>query len=300
MTIGTSSTSPDTCPSGGPDRVPRDAAATPACDCHFHVFVAHQSSPGARYRPAYEASVEDWSSLSHRSGIGRGVAVQPSFLGVDNRLLLQTLRHAPDVLRGVAVIAGDAKLVQLQRLREAGVRGIRLNLMGQANDADHLRALPSAWWSNVMAAGLHLELHADVGRIAALLPLVPEGLTVVLDHFGKPFAASVDDPTVTAVQQRTGRGEAVYITLSGVYRLGSGGASSASMQAAHHARELARLWLDLVGNKRLLWGSDWPCTNHEAHADYGRLRAQLDLLVADDANRPAILVDNPAALYWRE
>ena len=35
---------------------------------------------------------------------------------------------------------------------------------------------------------------------------------MVLDHFGKPFAASVDDPTVTAVQQRTGRGEAVYIT----------------------------------------------------------------------------------------
>ena len=89
--------------------------------------------------------------------LGAAWRCSPASFGVDNRLLLQTLRHAPDVLRGVAVVADDAKLVQLQRLHEAGVRGIRLNLMGQTNDADHLRALPSAWWSNVMAAGCTLN-----------------------------------------------------------------------------------------------------------------------------------------------
>ena len=192
------------------------------------MFTARESSPGARYQPAYTASFGDWRALSGKAGIGRGIVVQPSFLGVDNRVLLQTLQQAPEALRGVAVVADDVNLVEMRRLHEAGVRGIRLNLMGMNDDAEHLRALPSTWWGNLMASGMHLELHADVGRIATLLPWVPSGVTVVLDHFAKPAAANADDPTLRAVQRRAGNGDAVYITLSGVYRLGA--ATSAVVQ----------------------------------------------------------------------
>ena len=273
-----SSASPAPLASGKPDRESGCVARPPACDCHFHVFTASQSSPGARYQPAYTASFGDWRALSGKAGIGRGIVVQPSFLGADNRLLLQTLQQAPEALRGVAVVADNVNLVEMRRLHDTGVRGIRLNLM---------------------ASGMHLELHADVGRIATLLPWVPSGVTVVLDHFAKPAAANADDPTLRAVQRRAGNGDAVYITLSGVYRLGGSDERSGSMPGNDHARMLARLWLDVLGSKRLLWGSDWPCTNHEVHADYDRLRSQLDWLIADDATRAAILADNPAALYWR-
>ena len=302
MTISSpsaSSASPAPLASGKPDRESGCVARPPACDCHFHVFTARESSPGARYQPAYTASFGDWRALSGKAGIGRGIVVQPSFLGVDNRVLLQTLQQAPEALRGVAVVADNVNLVEMRRLHDTGVRGIRLNLMGMNDDAEHLRALPSAWWGNLMASGMHLELHADVGRIATLLPWVPSGVTVVLDHFAKPAAANADDPTLRAVQRRAGNGDAVYITLSGVYRLGGSDERSGSMPGNDHARALARLWLDVLGSKRLLWGSDWPCTNHEAHADYDRLRSQLDWLIADDATRAAILADNPAALYWR-
>ena len=94
MTISSpsaSSASPAPLASGKPDRESGCVACPPACDCHFHVFTARESSPGARYQPAYTASFGDWRALSGKAGIGRGIVVQPSFLGVDNRVLLQTL-----------------------------------------------------------------------------------------------------------------------------------------------------------------------------------------------------------------
>jgi hypothetical protein len=48
------------------------------------------------------------------------------------------------------------------------------------------------------------------------------------------------------------------------------------------------------GSQRLLWGSDWPCTNHEAHADYPALHHALDDWLLDSAAAEAARVDNPA------
>lgn len=287
-------------PSASPACDSPDIQNSPDCDCHFHVFSANESYSGARYQPAYAATIEDWTMRASNSGVGRGVVVQPSFLGTDNRMLLRTLQRAPDCLRGVAVVADDTSPSALQRLRDCGVRGVRLNLMGDYNDTDKLRALSSAWWTNLLATGLHLELHANVGRVATLLPMVPIELTVVLDHFGKPAAVRADDVTVETVGRRVRGGGTVYVTLSGAYRLGAGNAVTDNAKPGAQVRELTRLWLDSLGAEHLLWGSDWPCTNHEAHADYTGLRRQLDELVSDASSRVAILSANPSRLYWRE
>ena len=53
-----------------------------------------------------------------------------------------------------------------------------------------------------------------------------------------------------------------------------------------------------MGPQRLLWGSDWPCTNHEALADYAALRQALDVWLGDAAAARAALVTNPERLYW--
>jgi predicted TIM-barrel fold metal-dependent hydrolase len=58
------------------------------------------------------------------------------------------------------------------------------------------------------------------------------------------------------------------------------------------------LWLGELGLDRLLWGSDWPCTNHEAHADYPALHHALDDWLLDRAAVEAARVDNPNRLYW--
>ena len=279
--------------------MPPDNSLTPinrlSCDCHFHVFNAGQSAVGARYAPDYAASITDWETVAAESGITRGVLVQPSFLGVDNSQLLATLAQRPARLRGVAVVNQSATNAELLHLHANGVRGIRLNLMGVADDSQEIRGLPESWWSGLIAAGLHLELHSEIGRVAALLPLVPQGITVVLDHFAKPLDASRADATVQAVDARRRSGNVTYVTLSGAYRLG---ANDALLQAKLSA-ELATVWLELLGRDYLLWGSDWPCTNYESDANYSRLRDTLDDWLPSAEDKHAALRDNPQRLYWR-
>ena len=218
-------------------------------------------------------------------GVRRGVLVQTSFMGTDNTLLTATLMQHPDTLRGIAVVAPTADLQTLAPLHAAGVRGIRLNLSGVSHDM-------TAWstaqvlWDALAALGWHLELHTDMGRLPEVLAQLPAGLPLVIDHMGKPGAVSAGDATVQALAARA-RQTPVHVKLSGAYRLGG-------MDAA----ALARLWLAELGPQRLLWGSDWPCTNFEAQADYPALRHALDGWLGDASAAHAALVTNPQHLYW--
>ncbi len=92
--------------------------------------------------------------------------MQPSFLATDNRVLLTTLAQRPRALRGVAAVRASATDAELLTLYADGVRGIRLNLMGVADDVQTIRNLHVAWWSALIAAGLHVEFHAEIGRSA--------------------------------------------------------------------------------------------------------------------------------------
>ncbi|MDO5625821.1 MAG: amidohydrolase family protein [Pseudomonadota bacterium] len=260
---------------------------SPRVDTHFHVFRAGDGVPGARYVPAYASSFESWSDAAQGQGITHGVLVQTSFLGTDNRLLADCLRAHPDRLRGIAVIAPDTPRTALEALHQAGVRGMRLNLPGTPHDM-------SAWtthhhlWDTLHALGWHVELHTDMGALPPVLAALPEGVPVVVDHMGKPDHVSGGDVTVRALAARARQGQ-VHVKLSGSYRL-----------AGQPPAALARLWLAELGPDHLLWGSDWPCTNHETHAQYDRLLAQLHEWISDEAVANAVLSTNPARLYWED
>ena len=257
-------------------------------DSHYHIFAAHQSVPGARYQPAYTASLPDWAAAAGTCGVARGVLVQPSFLGTDNSLMLAALRQNP-ALRGVAVVAPNTSASSLRAMQADGVRGIRINLAGLSHDmTDWCRA--PALWEAMQALGWHLQLHTDQGALPAvlqqLLPHVPGDLPLVLDHFAKPAAASLYDATVQALGRLTQQGRQVHVKLSGHYRLGG-----------VDAKALAAVLLQTLGPGQLLWGSDWPCTNHEPLAHYGDLfRAVADAL-ENPAAMTAALTDNPHRLY---
>ena len=75
--------------------------------------------------------------------------------------------------------------------------------------------------------------------------------------------------------------------MSGAHRLGGLDAGT-----------LARLWLGELGADRLLWGSDWPCTNHESLADYSLLLRALHDWLGDEAVIGKVLTANPRRVYW--
>jgi predicted TIM-barrel fold metal-dependent hydrolase len=76
----------------------------------------------------------------------------------------------------------------------------------------------------------------------------------------------------------------VWVKASGPYRF-----------AASAKTVLERL-IDVAGTERLLWGSDWPWTQHPEITDYAVTRRWLDEWIADAAVRAQILIANPRRL----
>lgn len=252
-------------------------------DCHLHVFAPSDPTVAdARYRPDYAAALDDWRRLAVAAGVGRGVLVQPSFLGCDNGRLLASLATAPQALRGIAVLAPDAPTDAIAALAGRGIVGLRLNLYGRLQWAAELRR-HQPLLGRIADAGWHLELHLPDGALADALSWLPPTLGLVLDHFGRP-AATAPTP-LAALADRPGR---VWVKLSAPYRL----------DAAVDLQAWIAAWTRRFGWSGLLWGSDWPWTRHEREADYPALLDRLERWCAGDAAAlRAVLVDNPARLY---
>jgi predicted TIM-barrel fold metal-dependent hydrolase len=255
-----------------------------AVDSHAHVFARGLPlAPQRRHAPDYDALLTDYLALLDAHGVSHAVLVQPSFLGIDNRFLLAALRAQPRRLRGVAVVDPGIGESDLQALHRAGIRGIRLNLVGLP-----LPDLAQPDWQRLLACARALDWHVEVHRPAhdlagAAQPVLEAGCRLVVDHFGLPDGQGVSDWLL-----RAAAGGRTWVKLSAAYRSWTDAAPACAAAAA---------LLQAFGPGRLLWGSDWPHTQHRERVDYTRAHAALADWVPDAAARQRILVDTPAELF---
>jgi predicted TIM-barrel fold metal-dependent hydrolase len=242
-----------------------DLAQAPWVDTHAHVFeagVAATANP--RYVPTYAARTEDWLALLDTHGVAQGVLVQPSFLGTDNSRMLAALAQYPARLRGVAVVdPTHLSRGHLAELWAQGVRGLRLNVMGQslAASVQATQTLAEAMAGCADGNAWHLELHHEADVLGACVGAAAQRLAgtsmgLVVDHFGRPGPNGVDCPGQLALRQ-AGEQLPVWVKCSAPYRCRPEGLSEVAQA----------LWRDL-GAGRLLWGSDWPWTQHESGHRY--------------------------------
>lgn len=263
-----------------------------AVDSHAHVFLQGLAlADTRRHTPDYDAPLAQYLGLLDAHGLSHGVLVQPSFLGTDNSHLLEALRAAPARLRGVAVVDTAIDEAALRALAAAGVVGIRLNLIGLA--VPDLRTQP--WQSllaRVNALGWHVEIHLQAARLADIMPaLLQAGCRVVVDHFGRPDPAlGVADPGFGYLLRQADSGR-VWVKLSAPYRNWTGEACASA------GREAARQLLDAYAPARLMWGSDWPHTEHRHLASYPASMRWLDDWIDDPTQRRAVLAETPLRLF---
>jgi predicted TIM-barrel fold metal-dependent hydrolase len=248
--------------------------------------------PDRRRAPSgYDAPLSAYLQQLDSHGMSHGVLVQPSFLGTDNHYLVDCLRQQPQRLRGIAVVDPAVDAAELDRLAQAGIVGIRLNLVGLPNP--DLRGAPWAGLlSQVRRLGWQVEVHQSAGALQGVVdPLLDAGVLVVVDHFGRPAAKlGVDDPGFQYLLER-GRSRQVWVKLSGAYRNGSQGAGEAT------ALRAVPLLQSAFGLDRLLWGSDWPHTLFEPETSYTAEREALNRWLPVAADRQRVLADTPAALF---
>jgi predicted TIM-barrel fold metal-dependent hydrolase len=259
-----------------------------AVDSHAHVF--DRTLPfaeGRRHSPDFDAPLSEYLALLAASGISHALLVQPSFLGTDNSFLLSALHADPEHLRGVAVVDPSVTDAQLSELRIQGVCGIRLNLVGAA-----IPDLRHGAWADLLRRVQTLNFHVEVHLELAALPPVGQavldsGCRLIVDHFGRPGTA---DPQGWAWLLGVAPTNQVWVKLSAAYRNWSACATERATEAAAHL-------LDAFGPERLLWGSDWPHTQHRELASLASTLADLHRWVPDAAARRTILVDTPCRLF---
>lgn len=262
-------------------------------DSHAHVFSRDlQLTNARRYTPDYDATLALYLANLARHGLSHGVLVQPSFLGTDNSYLLAALAQAPEQLRGVVVVARDISRAELQAMATQGVTGIRLNLMGKPLP-DFTEPEWQVLFGHIAELDWHIELHRQVQDLPQLVrALLPFGCKIVVDHFGRPDARlGVNQPGFIELLDLGTTGQ-LWMKVSAIYRL-----AGDARQNLEFACSVLPLLEQSLGSKRLVWGSDWPHTQHEQDVDYGVVIEQLRALGCSERLRQAMLIDSPAQLF---
>lgn len=254
-------------------------------DAHAHVFT-HQCriARNPRHRPRYEAPLASYLDLLDRFGIAQGVLVQPSFLGTHNDYLMDCLRRHPERLRGVAVLSPDVSDDTLDEMTTLGIRGTRLNWIGR--NGDELKAAEwSALFSRLEARRWHVEIQAEGATLVAIVDLLQRwDLDLVIDHFGRPQANAWRDPVINRLC--VGAGDQRYwVKCSAPYRNRCDG-----------LHDVSKRLLDALGPYRLMWGSDWPWTEHEHLYSFEKALNDIDQWMPA-ADLAVVMSETPRRFY---
>jgi len=266
-----------------------------ACDCHAHVCgpeSRYAYSPTRLYTPE-DALPADYRRMLDSLSIERGVLVQPSIYGSDNQALLDALATDPARLRGVAVVPYDIHARELEKLHQAGVRGVRQNIVDLKDGKgvlplDELRRLavkvkPFGWHVEFL---MHVDEFPELDRQLADFPV-----DVVFGHLG--YVNTEKKPSERGFQAllRLMKDGKAWVKLTAPYRL--------TMSAMPYADTdvFARALVD-AAPERLIWGTDWPHVFIKtAMPEDQKLLGLLEHWVPDRGMRKRILVDHPAQLY---
>jgi predicted TIM-barrel fold metal-dependent hydrolase len=279
-------------------RPPRTRLPSGACDTHAHICGPADKFPYAEeriYTPP-DSTLEDYLHLLEALGVDRAVLVQPSVYGTDNRALLDALSRHRQGLRGVAVVRPDISTDEVRALHDAGIRGVRFNLVDHTGErnvvpVDVIPALAKA----ISPFGWHIELLANLDEAPKFASGI-EGLPVdvVVGHLGYPKSGAGPWSSAASLDAflRLFESGRCWVKLTGPYRI-----STAPDLPYADVTPLARR-LAGVNPERLIWGTDWPhVMNKKPMPNDGDLTDLVADWLPDAALRQRVLASNPAALY---
>jgi predicted TIM-barrel fold metal-dependent hydrolase len=244
--------------------------------------------PNRSYTPP-EANLTSYQHMLSTLGLDRAVIVHPSVYGTDNRATLEAIKKGGKNFRGVAVVDEDIDFSELEEMHQAGIRGVRINLLFAGGiGMSGVKKLTK----KVAPLGWHLQVLIDVSEFDELDMLDDLPVDVVFDHMGHmPTAKGLNDPGFVKMLKMLERGHA-WVKLSGAYRI-SGQRDLPYADVVPFAQQIIK-----TNPENLVWATDWPHPSVEVPMpNDGDL---LDLLLdwaPDEQTRNRILVDNPSKLY---
>lgn len=260
-------------------------------DSHAHVFV-----PGLpvaaqrRYTPGYAAPLELYLAQLDEQGLAYGVLVQPSFLGTDNTYLLDALGQAAGRCRGVAVVDPGTDFEALRAMDGCGIVGARLNLFGRPLP-DFTQAAWQVFFKNLNVLGWHVEVHCPYQHLPQVMPgLLQRADKIVVDHLGRPDFKQGVQPDQLAYLCGLAASGRVWAKLSAAYRIWP-------QDSIEGCAAIVQRLIDCFGARRLMWGSDWPHTEHESFNSMRKSLHWLTDAVASREDLAEILLHTPKSFF---
>jgi predicted TIM-barrel fold metal-dependent hydrolase len=267
----------------------------PAVDCHAHVFDLRRfpfpESRGFDIQPNEYGTVNDYVALLDAHGVSHALLVNPfGGYGTDNRCMLAAIAEHPSRFKGISLLPTDATEQQIKAMIDGGVVGIRFNLNFENSPSLHGQAGQRAL-AIARDVGWLVQVHFEGETIVPALPVLrSSGLTVVIDHFGRPDVAhGLDQPGFAALLE-LGRSGAIV-------KLSAGFRSSRTGTGYQDLDPFVAALLKNFTTERCLWGSDWPFLRASSRVDYGPQLASLSRWLPDQRERACVLWDNPSRIF---
>jgi predicted TIM-barrel fold metal-dependent hydrolase len=266
----------------------------PKIDCHVHVFdpARFPYDANTHYAPTAQeiGTPTQLAQVMDAYGTRYALLVGPnSGYGLDNGCMLDTIARGAGRYKGVAVVANDATLDELQALKGAGVVGVAWNIthfgVDYYRDAEPLL-------QKLVALDMFVDIQVEHDQLIHIMPLLSNsGARILVDHCGRPMAdAGLDEPGFRALLGLSATRRA-FVKLSGFVKF--------SREPAPHEDTwpyVAAL-VEAFTMDHCLWASDWPYLRAPVHVDYGVLLHLALTLFADTTDRRRLLWDTPRRLF---
>lgn len=264
-------------------------------DSHCHVFdiTRFPYAPGAAYAPPpHEAgTAEQLAAVLDAHGLSHAVLVNPtSGYLYDNRCMVAALRASGGRFKGIARVRPDAAPRTLAELHDAGVIGVRLDLVADGVGVLHEPAMP-ALLSQVREMRWLVQVQCERDQLHDARAILRDArVPLVFDHCGRPDAErGIDQPGFQALLQFGAEGH--HVKLSGPFRFFNAFSPRAAVEPF-----IAAL-IETFTTKRCVWGSDWPFLRVPMRMDYGPVLANLNRWLPDDRDRRQVLRETPVRLF---
>lgn len=251
-----------------------ESSSIPTIDTHIHLFDTNrpggvpwpEKSDAALYKPA---TPERYMALAAPFGVVGAIAIEASPLLSDNDWLLRVVSRHPVMVGMIGdLVPGTGDFLrQLDRLhRDPLFLGIRYgNLWGRDLTIDLAKPGFVDGLKALAQAGLVLDsANPDAKLIRAILNVSEQvpALRIVIDHL--PHAPIPTDPAARREYEsdlkKLAQNRNVFVKLSEIPALVDG---KLVTEASYYREPLDAIW-DLFGEDRILFGSDWPNSDHVA------------------------------------
>ena len=260
-----------------------------ACNSHLHII--NPAFPNDGKASAQIGTVETYQALADKLRLTRAVFVQAKPFALDNACLLDAIqRFGPDNARGIAVVNNAVSDLELVRLHNGGVRGLRFSVWNPDNAVvsfDDCAPLSE----RIKHLGWNIQLHMGAAQLVKWADIIRRlDCKVVIDHMGRlDPALGVRDPAYPFIQEMIDKGN-TWVKLSGPYlntRTGEPWEDAARTAAA----------IAEFAPERVVWGSDFPHVTEKVKPDEAVLTEMIGTWLPTEKARLLALADNPQELY---